>query len=55
MKYYSKSKLNSIYEKMITVFFSPKGYGKSYHEELKKNKNSKIIRRKFKEEKTCII
>lgn len=47
MKYYSKSKLNSIYGKMITVFFSPKGYGKSYHEELKAKKNkSRLIRRK---------
>lgn len=53
MKYYSKSKLNSIYGKMITVFFSPKGYGKSYHENLKKSKNVKTVRKT--DNKICII
>lgn len=57
--YYSKSKLNSIYGKKVTVIFGKKGYGKSYYEELKAKKNkSKLIRKKdLKESKyvfTCI-
>lgn len=36
--YYSKSKLNSLYGKMVHVIFGRKGYGKSYYEKLKLRK-----------------
>lgn len=55
--YYSKSKLNSLYGKMVHVIFGRKGYGKSYYEELKAKKNkSKLFRRKdIKESKYSFI
>lgn len=44
--YYSKSKLNSLYGKMVHVVIGRKGFGKSYYEELKAKKNkAKIIRK----------
>lgn len=55
--YYSKSKLNSLYSKMVHVILGRKGYGKSYYEELKaKKNNSKLIRKKdLKESKYSFI
>lgn len=39
--FYSKSKLNSVYGKMVHVIFGRKGYGKSYYEEMKAKKKVK--------------